>query len=176
MRTQCVFIIRNRQTNMTSQEFDNIYRKNYPVLYRLAFSMLRDDEESRDVVNEVFADLLDNANEEMITNIGGYLFRVVRNRVASIISHRSTLERFRRLYPIEISTNSGYDYDYDTKLLQVMQFLDKNLTPNAREAVRLVFERGLSYKDAAEQMGVSVGMINKHIVKSLRLLREQFSN
>ena len=176
MHTQCVFIIETYRNNMTSQEFDNIYRKNYPVLYRLAFTMLRDDEESRDVVNEVFADLLDNIEDDMIKNIDGYLFRTVRNRITSIISHRSTLERFRQLYPIEISTNSGYDYDYDAKLLQVMQFLDTNLTPNAREAVRLVFERGMSYKDAAEQMEVSVAMVNKHIVKSLRLLREKFRN
>lgn len=159
---------------MTSKEFDIIYRKNYPSLYRLAFSMLRDDEECRDLVNEVFTDLLDNEDNNSIKNIDGYLFRTVRNKALSIISHRSTLERFKQLYPLEMNTNSSYDSDYDRKLLKVKEFLDSNLTPNARDAIRLVFEKGLSYKDAAEQLNVSVAMINKHIVKTLKMLRAEF--
>lgn len=159
---------------MTSQEFDTLYRKNYPVLYRLAFAMLRDEEECRDLVNEVFADLLDNGGVDDVKNIDGYLFRAVRNRALSVIARQKTLDRVRNLYPIEVGVNSSYDHDYDRKLLQVMQFLDSGLTPNARHVMRLIFEQGSSYKDAAGQLGVSVAAINKHVVKSLRLLREEF--
>lgn len=159
---------------MTSQEFDTLYRKNYPILYRLAFTMLRDEEDCRDLVNDVFADLLDNEEAREIDNIDGYLFRAVRNRALSAISRQKTLERARNLYPIELDMNGSYDHDYDRKLLQVMQFLDSGLTPSARHVMRLVFEQGCSYKDAAGQLGVSVAAINKHVVKSLRLLRENF--
>ena len=159
---------------MTSQEFDTLYRKNYPILYRLAFTMLRNDEECRDLISDVFADLLDNVEADEIENIDGYLFRTVRNRALSVITRQKTLERARNLYPIEQNMNGSYDHDYDRKLLQVMQFLDSGLTPNARHVMRLVFEQGCSYKEAAGQSGVSVAAINKHVVKSLRLLRENF--
>lgn len=44
---------------MTDEEFDSLFRSCYPRMYRLAYSLLGDQEESRDVVNDVFADLLD---------------------------------------------------------------------------------------------------------------------
>lgn len=159
---------------MTSEEFDILYRKNYPVMYRLAFTLLRDDEECRDLVNEVFADLLDGDKGGEIENIDGYLFRTVRNRALSIISRHETLERFRKLYPIEQSLNGAYDHDYDNKLFLVKLFLDSHLAPDVRQVIRLIFEQGMTYKEAAERSGISVPMVNKHVVKTLRMLRTEF--
>lgn len=159
---------------MTSQEFEILYRKNYPILYRLAYTMLRDDEECRDLINDVFTELLDNTNKDDIQNIDGYLFRSVRNRAISIISRHEVQERFKLLYPIEWNLNNDYNHDYDSRLHKVMQFLDSKLTPDARQVIRLIFEKGLSYKETASQMEVSVSMINKHVVKTLRMLREEF--
>lgn len=159
---------------MTSQEFDTLYRKNYPILYRLAYTMLRNDEECRDLVNEAFADLWDSYDKNTIQNVDGYLFKTVRNKALSIISKHEVQARFSLLYPIERSLDGNYDHDYDNKLFLVKQFLDSRLTPNARQVIRLIFEMGMSYKEAAEHEGVSVAMINKHVVKTLRLLRENF--
>ena len=160
---------------MTSKEFDTLYRKNYPVLYRLAYSLLRDEEDCRDLVNDVFAEVLDNDSLEGVQNYDGYLFRSVRNRALNIIERKKTIEKVRNLYPIEQDINSVYDVAYDKKLLQVNELMDSELSANARNVMRLVFEKGNSYKDAAEQLGVSVAAINKHVVKSLRLLREKIN-
>lgn len=158
---------------MVSQQFDSIYRRNYATLYRLAFTLLHDEDDSRDVVNEVFADLLDSGNIDAVKNIDGYLFRSVRNRALSFIAKKNVQERVSLLYPIEVKCEVGYDYEYDRKLCLVKQFLDTVVSPDARRAINLVFEQGLTYKDAAEQMNVSVSMINKHVVKTLRILREK---
>ncbi len=159
---------------MTSQEFDILYRKNYSMLYRAAFTILRDDEESRDLVNEVFADVLDNRQVDEIDNISGYLFRMVRNRALTIVSRYEIQSRFNRLYPIEQNLNKTYDHDRDKKLFLVTQFLDLHLTSDVRQVVKLVFEEGKSYKETAELTGLSVPMVNKHIVKTLRMLRAEF--
>lgn len=161
---------------MTSQEFDSLYRRNYATLYRLAFSLLHDEEDARDVVNEVFAELLYTGRADDVDNVDGYLFRSVRNRALSYIEKQDIRQRVSRLYPIEVDISVGYDHEYDRKLCLIKQFLDSNLTPDARRAMTLVFEQGLSYKDAAEQMAVSVSMVNKHVVKTLRLLREYLKN
>ena len=160
---------------MTSQEFDQLYRKNYPILYRLVYPMLRDEEECRDVINDVFTHLLNNPNQE-IANIEGYLYRMAKNKALSIISRQNTLSRFQRLYPIETELNIVYDQERDRMLFQVFQFLDQRLSPIARIAISLVFEKGLSYKDAAEKMGVTTSAINKHVVRTLKLLREHFNS
>lgn len=125
---------------MTSQEFDQLYRKNYPILYRIVYPMLRDEEECRDVINDVFTNLLDNHNQG-ITNIEGYLYRMAKNKALLIISRHDTLSRFKKLYPIEADLNNVYDHERDRMLLQVLQFLDRRLSPTAREAISLVFEK-----------------------------------
>ena len=160
---------------MTSQEFDQLYRKKYPILYRIVYPMVLHEEECRDVINDVFTHLLNNPNQEF-TNIEGYLYRMAKNKALSIISRQNTLSRFQRLYPIETELNIVYDQERDRILLQVFQFLDQRLSPIARIAISLVFEKGLSYKDAAEKMGVTTSAINKHVVRTLKLLREHFNS
>ena len=39
---------------MTHEEINQLYRRNHEAMYRLARTMLYDEEESRDVVSEVF--------------------------------------------------------------------------------------------------------------------------
>lgn len=137
--------------------------------------MLRDEEECRDVINDVFTNLLNNPNQK-ITNIEGYLYRMAKNKALSIISRQNTLSRFQRLYPIEADLNNVYDHERERMLLQVLQFLDRRLSPIAREAISLVFEKGLSYKDAAQKMNVTTSAVNKHVVRTLKLLREHFNS
>ena len=43
---------------MTRQKFEEIYRKHYPEMYRLARTILYDEDESKDAVSEVFTKLL----------------------------------------------------------------------------------------------------------------------
>lgn len=158
---------------MTSQQFESLYRRIYPLLYKTVYSILRDDEECRDLINETFTELLSN-DYSHIDNIDGYLVKAVRNRALSIISKQTTLQRFQKLYPIEMESYNNYDYDRDRLLQQVYNFMDSRLTSQARSAISLVFGQGLSYKEAAQQMNLSVAAINKHVVRTLRLLRENF--
>ena len=160
---------------MTSQEFDQLYRIKYPILYRIVYPMLRDEEECRDVINDVFTNLLNNPNQEF-TNIEGYLYRMAKNKALSIISRQNTLSRFQKLYPIETELNNDYDHEREQMLLHVLQFLDQRLSPIAREAISLVFEKGLSYNDAAQKMNLTTSAINKHVVRTLKLLREHFNS
>lgn len=136
--------------------------------------MLRDEEECRDVINDVFTNLLDNPNQN-ITNIEGYLYRMAKNKALTIISRKDTFSRFQKLYPIEANLNNIYDYERERLLLQVLQFLDQQLSPVARETISLIFEKGLSYKEAAKKMNVTTSAINKHVVRTLKLLRNHFN-
>lgn len=160
---------------MTSQEFDQLYLKNYPILYRVVYPMLRDEEECRDVINDIFTNLLENPNQN-ITNIEGYLYRMAKNKALTIISRKDTFSRFQKLYPIESDLNNTYDYERDRLLLQVLQFLDHQLSPIARQTISLIFEKGLSYKEAAKKMDVTTSAINKHVVRTLKLLRNHFNS
>ena len=54
----------------TTRQIQQLFEQHYQMLFRQAFSMLHDAEESRDMVHDVFAYLQENANYSSNFGIG----------------------------------------------------------------------------------------------------------
>ena len=61
-------------------------------------------------------------------------------------------------------------YDYDL-LFKTLQEAVNGLSPRAREVFRLRREEGLSNKDVAEKLGVTVKAVEKQMTHSLKSIR-----
>ena len=90
---------------MTKEEFELIYRRHYPPMYRLARRLLYDPQESKDVVSDIFARLLRDSDRPQKDRMEGYLMTAVRNRCRDVLSHRSMRERVERLFLQESMQN-----------------------------------------------------------------------
>ena len=90
---------------MKANEIDRIFRQHYDRMIRLARTMLYDDEESRDVVSEVFAMLV--KTDIMPRNIENYLTTSVRNRCLNLLEHKEVRERFEQAYTAEKVSESA---------------------------------------------------------------------
>ncbi len=66
------------------------------------------------------------------------------------------------------------DFDYEQRNEDVKTAIASLLSSREREVVEKIYTEGLSYKDAAENLGVSVAAINKNIVTALKKLRTHF--
>ncbi len=66
------------------------------------------------------------------------------------------------------------DFDINGRNDEIGSAIQKLLTPREREVVDRIYTEGLSYKDAAENLDVSVASINKNIVSALKKLRGHF--
>lgn len=66
------------------------------------------------------------------------------------------------------------NFDINGRNDEIRTAIQKLLTPREREVVDRIYTEGLSYKDAAENLGVSVASINKNIVSALKKLRGHF--
>ena len=71
---------------MTDEEIGKLFRSTYPRLYRLAYSLLNDQEESKDVVSGVFMEILDK--HILARDVNTYLTSMVRNRSLDVLRHR----------------------------------------------------------------------------------------
>ena len=95
---------------MTKEEFELIYRRHYPPMYRLARRLLYDPQESKDVVSEVFARLLRGGAMPDSGKMEGYLMTAVRNRCSDVLSHKSMRKRVEKIFlqeAIESQTQIG---------------------------------------------------------------------
>ncbi len=156
-------------------QFEQLFRNNYAIMYRMAYTMLHDEEESKDIVSEVFTRLWNGTITLKTDTEKGYLLICVRNSCLNLISHKKLDEKLRRLYPIDQSV-SILPVDKDEQLWKEMNaFIETELTPQTRLILRLCYDEEKSYKEVAEILNVSLSAVNKHIVKALRKLRERFN-
>ncbi|MBQ1908692.1 MAG: RNA polymerase, partial [Bacteroidaceae bacterium] len=95
---------------MTKKELENLFRVHYQPMYRLALSLLADDEESRDVVSDVFVRLMDGPSLQEAT-ARSYLLTAVRNACCNAIEHKQVRQRAERLLSAEACLTAGNDED-----------------------------------------------------------------
>ena len=153
-------------------EFEEMYRRHYARMYRLARVMLYDSQESKDVVSDVFARLLRDGRLPAKEKTEAYLLTAVRNRCRDVLAHKSVRERVAKLFlqdSVYISSISD-----DDRLERLMQFIEATLPPLSQQIFRLRFLREMSYEEVAQQVGVSKVTVYNHLSQSLRRIREYF--
>lgn len=79
------------------KDIEQLFRQHYAKMYNLARCILSDDDESKDVVSEVFAQILADDVVLVPGSEEGYLMRSVRNRCLNLIAHKSMKERVAKL-------------------------------------------------------------------------------
>lgn len=162
---------------------ERLFRDNYERMYRLAFALLHDNEEARDVVSDVFSLLWDRFSGD---EPPAYLLRCVRNACLNVVAKKKRDERLAKLFPIsdesdasrvivEASVQATLEEPerLERRWQATVDCIDHDLTSQTASVIRMCYGEGMSYKDTAEELGISISAVNKHIVKGLRMLREK---
>lgn len=155
----------------SATEFETLYKQCFPPSMRLAASLLHDEDEARDVVQEVFMRLWES--DARVDNPMAFIIRSVRNSSLNRINICDTREKIKRKLMFEPPPD---DYDPQQRSEEVRSAIRCMLTPREQQIVEKIYADGNSYKEAAESLGVSVSAINKNIVAALRKLRNHFKN
>lgn len=136
---------------------------------RLAVSLLHEEDEARDTVQEVFLKLWEG--NVRIDHPEAFIVRAVRNACLNRISMLDTRGRIRRRIMLETPAD---DDGTDRRNEAIRSAVNRQLSPREREVVERIYTEGMSYKEAAESLGVSVAAINKNVVSALKKLRNHF--
>lgn len=153
----------------STSEFETLYIQCFPASMRLAMSLLHDEDEARDVVHEVFLKLWES--EENVENPSAYILRAARNACLSRIRKLDVREKIKMKLMLEPPPD---DFDYEARNEEVRKAIERLLSSRERQVVEKIYTDGLSYKDVAENLGVSVAAVNKNIVAALKKLRTHF--
>ena len=149
-----------------------MFRQHYEKMYNLARSILSDDDESKDVVSEVFTTILADDVVLMPESEEGFLMRSVRNRCLNLIAHKSVKERVTKqlLYDADVILSE----ETDERLDQLMLIIE-DLEPHIRQLIfRLRYLQEKSYQEVADEVGVSKVTVFNHLAKAMDWIKEQF--
>ena len=159
---------------MTREEFENIYRRHYAKMYRLAKTMLYDADESKDVVSDIFARLLRDGDRPQKDKMEGYLMTAVRNRCRDVLNRKSMQERVEKHFLQESMQSHIVSMNDDDRLERLMQFIEAELPPLSQQIFRLRFLSEMSYEEVAQAAGVSKVTVYNHLSQSLQRIKEYF--
>ena len=176
---------------INKETIEQLFRQHYLRMYQLARVLLKDDAASKDVVSEVFADVLDGKTQlgldnETITsdsaNAGSYLLVCVRHKCLNLLSRQKMKDRVHHLLKADTSpsiapleaTIAEIDRETD-KYEAILAYMDTELTPQTRKVLDLRFRQKLKYREIATELGISEVAVYKHLAQGIRKLKQKFN-
>lgn len=159
----------------TATDIRRLYEQHRAEMLRLARRLLADEEEGRDAVSDVFAQLAER-KVDMPCSVA-YLFSAVRNRCMNVLRYKSVRERVHRLLPLDeaMAEDSRTAEEKEAELESILHFVDTELTPQTREVVRLRFRERMTYAQIAKRLDISEAAVYKHLAQAIRKLKQRFN-
>jgi len=156
--------------------FDSLFRDYYQDLCRFAYTYLRDESKSDDIVQEVFIHLWEKSKSlSEIKSWKAYLFRAVRNRSIDVLRKEMRLS-ITSVDDENVQELSFYDYSIDKmdsdELKNIIEESIENLPNKCRNIFVLSREAKLSYMEISEELGVSRKTVENQIGIALKKIRK----
>lgn len=156
---------------MEKMHIQQLFRQNYGKMMRVARSILFDEEECKDVVSDIFANLLHGNNVLSAQTEEYYLMTSVRNQCLKRLRHE---EVKRRMAENATSLQTSDDESDDERLSEIDEFVERHLTEQERRIFQLRFSKGFSYEEIAAEEGISRVAVWKHLSHALNQIRNHF--
>ena len=158
------------------QFIQKLFKQHYRQMYRLATIFLHDDAESKDVVHDIFAQLLDDHRDLREETAESYLLTSVRNRCLNVIRSRQIQERVEHLYFLDLDITISPTEHLDEELIALQKGIAQLVPPICHDIIIQHFRDGITFREIACRMGVSETTVYKHLRRALNQLRTHLNN
>jgi len=161
--------------------FDTLFQKYSNKLYRFSFSLLKNSEDSKEIVQEAFFRIWNKRNEiDAFKSFKSYLFTISYHLVIDQLRLRLKDQEYRSfLHEYFDLADDNLNSTSDFETLNQRIELAVNELPEKRKQIYLMSrENGLSHKEIAEQLSINVKTVENqvgHAIKHIKLsLRNDF--
>jgi RNA polymerase sigma-70 factor, ECF subfamily len=159
---------------MSEKDFEILFKSQFSSLCNLAFTLVKNADAAKDIVQQVFIKLWQKHQDLNIRGpIEAYIYRMVIN---TSLNHIEKEKKYIRLeyqsvqsfeLPNETKDNSDTIAEREIKVRKAIA----ELPPQCQTVFSLSRFENLSNKEIAGHLGVSVKTVEKHITAALKSLR-----
>ncbi len=151
--------------------FDELFKAHYSRLYMYALHITGEEEDSRDIVNDVFTSLWRNRKSLQPESIKAYLNTGVRNRCVDYLRKNVLKKQYTDEY-IHTADEFYSDYSKELEKDKLVEKMMAQLPPPTQDILRMCYLEQKKYAEVAEILGISPNTVKKHVSKGLRILRD----
>jgi RNA polymerase sigma-70 factor (family 1) len=161
-----------RESNHTA--YSEIYKRYSGILYLHAYNKLRNREEAKDILQELFTNIWNRRGELKIeTSLSGYLYMAIRNRVFKQMASKDVEAKY--IASIQKYANQWECItDHLTRQNQLAAIIEneiESLPVKMKEVFLLSRKIHLSHRQIAVQLGISEATAKKQVNNALKILR-----
>lgn len=155
--------------------FADLFQAYAEQLYLYASGFMGDQEDARDIVQETFIYLWVNRLKINYTgSLFAYLLRAVKNSCIDYKLHEKVKKRYCQETE-HLQRECGEEPEnFEIQYARLRRVVD-SLPPKCREIFILGCVEGLSYKEVADQLGVSVNTVKTQIKVAYKKVKSELS-
>ena len=163
---EIIRILEHDKTKGIQLLFDNYYH----ALVVYADHLVKDQHRAEDLVQEFFVRLWEDDYLQKVpaSRLVSYLFTAIRNACFTAHHKKDVLRHSEELITVEIPVEA-FNAD-DERIGRIMQEIEQ-LPERSRQVIECVMLRGLKYKEAADEMNITVNTVKFLLKEAIRRLR-----
>lgn len=154
--------------------FSELYSRYKQALYFHANRSLRDHDEARDMVQEVFAALW-TKRETLVVHeaVDAYLYGSIRNRILNFIAHKKVVNRYTDSIDsfLEHRSSTTDEIIREKELSRLLEYEISRLPEKMRVVFEMSRKQHLSYKQIALELNINEQSVKKHAQRAIKILR-----
>tara|TARA_X000001036_G_scaffold439194_1_gene489445 strand:+ start:1430 stop:1960 length:531 start_codon:yes stop_codon:yes gene_type:complete len=154
--------------------FEIIFKEYYLQLVRFAEGMLFDPKQADDIVQDLFLNLWENAQNLTIKkSIKGYLYASTRNRCLNEIQkfqiHDKNLLHYEGILNSEnLVSDNDLKEDLIKKVMVVLELLPKKM----KKIVKMKYLQNKKHQEISESLSITENTVNTQLTRAKKKLRD----
>ena len=159
-----------KSMDYSKQRFERLFKDSYPLMYRMAFSMVENADDAKDAVNQVFTQMWKGKPKVSDDSVRGYLLAATRNQCLHILRQRQLRRQMEEA--LQSDESERQDEERQELLCELQQIIDDNLTEQDKRVLELHYNEEMTYAETATVLGISTAAVNKHITHKKKKIRK----
>ncbi|MEL7586513.1 MAG: RNA polymerase sigma-70 factor [Prolixibacteraceae bacterium] len=157
--------------------FDLLYHTYSQKLYGFAFSILKNHDDAKEIVQDTFLKIWEK--REIInpsSSLQAFLFSVSYHTAIDLIRKRFKDDQFRTYLQTQFTDCKSATEEepaYYQELIRILNNVIGELPEQRKKIYLLSRDEGLSHKEIAEKLNISVKTVENQITLALKTIRKQ---
>nr|WP_121271473.1 RNA polymerase sigma-70 factor [Pedobacter schmidteae] len=155
--------------------YSEVFFRYNKLLYSHAYNKLREREDAKDIVSEVFYALWAKRGQALPEhNLIGYLFVAVRYKIADFLSKKQVRHHYIQSLQNFIDEPQQVNADHLIREKQLKEIIEEEISalpPRMQEIFRMSRFEQMTHKEIAEKLSLSEQTVKDQVKKALRILR-----
>lgn len=157
--------------------YTQIFDRFYGVLYLHALKILQDEDEAKDLIQELFEMIWTRRSTlSLTTSLSSYLYASTRNMVLNRIAYKKVRGRYIQSLG-QFMRQEQYLTDFHVREQQLKQLIEQEidaLPSKMSEIFRLSRTEYLSHKEIASKLSLSELTVKTQVKRALKILKPKF--